>query len=94
MICLCRNVDSTVQLIYLSINIFLLASCRRPTGPIFGWGFINGLPVNGRFPEGTKVYFECELGSGSRIIHHPSICQSNGQWTQTSGCEGRIYRFT
>ena len=90
MICLCRIVDSTVQLIYLSINIyiFLLASCGEPTGPILGYGAINGLPVNGSFPDGTKAYFECELGSGSSIIHHPSTCQSNGEWTQTSGCEG------
>ena len=89
-ICLCRIVDSTVQLIYLSINIyvFLLASCVRPTGPILAWVVRNGQSVNGKYPEGTKVYFPCELGSGSRIIYHPSVCQVNGQWKQTSGCEG------
>ena len=46
------------------------------------------LILSGKLPEGSKAYFECELGLGSRIIHHPSVCQANGEWTQTARCEG------
>ena len=46
-------------------------------------------PVEGTYYEGTRVYLRCELGHGSRIVHHPMVCQANGEWTQTARCEGR-----
>ena len=45
--------------------------------------------VNGRFPLGSEVYFECELGYGSRIVHHPGVCEASGSWKYVEdNCEG------
>ena len=73
--------------------VFLLARCDEPrdtanqTADHIYEG--EGPPVNGKYREGTYAYFfECELGNSSRILHRPNVCQANGEWSQTSGCEG------
>ena len=50
---------------------FLVATCEEPIHPgnrrnpsnqrVIGF-LPYGARVNGRFPEGTEAYFECELG--------------------------------
>ena len=69
--------------------------CGEPTDPanqtILTFRGIYGSFVDGTQRVGTKAYFRCELGNGSRIIHHPSVCQANGEWTQTAGCEGSTF---
>ena len=77
---------------------FLLATCKEPIHP-GNWrnpnnqrviGFLPyGARVNGTFPVGTEAYFECMLGYGSRIVHHPAVCQANGRWRYVEdNCEG------
>ena len=73
--------------------VFLLARCDEPkdtanqTADHIYEG--EGPPVNGKYREGTQAFFfECELEPGSRILHRPNVCQANGEWSQTSGCEG------
>ena len=73
--------------------VFLLARCDDPTDSTNQTArYINEEKrprVNGKYREGTEAYFfECELEPGSQILHRPSVCQANGEWTQTSGCEG------
>ena len=83
---------STVNLIEYHY-IFLLVDCYEPRdrANLQFLILVNGASVNGRYREGTEAYYTCELGYGSGIIQHPSICQANGTWTLEEACEGKSY---
>ena len=77
----------------INIYVFLLAKCDYPRHPNNQRRIFlvkNGPLVNGRYREGSKIYFKCELGIGNKIMYHPMVCQANGEWTQFR-CEGNIF---
>ena len=73
--------------------VFLVTLCGEATDPAnrtllaIHSDYVN--PVEETYYEGTRAYFRCELGNGRRTVHHPVVCQANGEWTQTARCEGR-----
>ena len=75
--------------------LFLSASCGELIDPASRTIVVrSGTFNNGNWIEGSKAYFECELGYGGRIVQHPSVCQANGTWTYVAkNCEGSIYTF-
>ena len=85
-------------IVWLIYDVGILNGCDHPTDlrnrRLLSINLKNGPRVNGKYPEGTGAYFRCELGFGSRIIHHPSVCQPNGDWIPTSRCEGNRFRST
>ena len=67
-----------------SMIFFILAYCGRPKDPrgittvlLKVWGSDDDLGL----PEGTEAYLTCDLGQGSNVVNHPSVCQANGTWT-------------
>ena len=86
-----------MKIINIFTYVFLLAKCDYPPPPdpdhqqpfLFSLNYLD--LVNGKYREGDKAYFKCELGIGNKIMYHPSVCQANGEWTQFR-CEG--IRFT
>ena len=75
----------------INLHVFLLTKCDYLTDPDnrrrFAISVTNGEPVNGKFREGVGPTCVCELGFGTNIIYHPSVCQANGEWTQST-CKG------